>query len=340
MVLRQKPTWNESEKTFRFSNLMKKRLNQIFVLVIIFVSFISSQCKKSAKTVPHQERWGIYAFELSTESSELIYSSAKEIQILRLNNSGDKFVFAQKIDGENNENMEICVLGVDGNNFHRVTDNSFWDLYPAWSSDGNRIAFLSKRENDLDIYVMEADGSNIQKLFDSGSHDADIDWKANKIVFTSGFKIWSINDDGTQPTQITNPANAGQWGNANLPIGDYDPRLNPDGTKIVFERLEDPSSTHGNYNIFVINSDGSEETRLTNNGYSQGLASWSHSGIKIVYIVAAINKEGKYDIYLMNADGTNNQNITPNYFPANFLCHSPIFSKDDSRIFFIGEWWE
>ena len=330
-------TWNESEKTFRYNFPMKKRL---FISAVIFVSIICLQCKESAKTVPQQERWGIYAFDLSTENIELLYSSAKEIQILRLNNSGDKFVFGHKIDAEHNENMEICVLGVDGNNFQRITNNSFWDLYPVWSPDDTRIAFLSKRETDLDIYKMDADGSNIQKLFDSGSHDADIDWKENKIIFTSGFKIWSINDDGTEPFQITNPANAGQWGNANLPIGDYDPRFNPDATKIVFERLEDPSSTHGNYNIFVINPDGSEEIRLTNNGYSQGLANWSHTSTKIVYIVAAINDEGKYDIYLMNSDGTDIQNITPDYFPSNFLCHSPVFAKDDAKIFFIGEWWE
>jgi Tol biopolymer transport system component len=319
---------------------MKNRINQIYVLAIILLSIIALQCKKSAKTVPHQEKWGIYELELATENTELIYSSAKEIQILRMNNSGDKFVFDQKIDGEDNENMEICVLGVDGNNFQRITNNTFWDLYPVWSPEGTRIAFLSKRENDLDIYLMEADGSNINKFFDSGSNDADIDWQANKIVFTSGFKIWSINDDGTIPTQLTNPANAGQWGNANLPIGDYDPRFNPDGSKVVFERLEDPSSTHGNYNIFVINSDGTDETRLTNNGYAQGLANWSNSGTHIVYIVAAINNEGKYDIYQMKADGADNQNITPDYFPSNFLCHSPVFSKDDSKIFFIGEWWE
>ncbi len=107
-----------------------------------------------------------------------------------------------------------------------------------------------------------------------------------------------------------------------------------------FERLEDDSSVHGNYNIFVIDSSGTAETRLTNTGYSQGLASWSHSGTRIVYIVAAIGTEGKYDIYMMNADGTENRNITPDYFPANFLCQWPVFSADDAKIFFIGEWWE
>ena len=187
---------------------------------------------------------------------------------------------------------------------------------------------------------MNADGSNVQKLYDSGYHDADIDWAGDKIVFTSQSRIWKMQDDGTNPTILTNPPRAGEWGNANLPFGDYDPRLDSDGTKIVFERLEGDSSIHGNYNIYTINIDGSGETRLTNNGYSQGLASWSQSGDKIVYTVSSINDEGKYDLFTMNADGTNNQNITPNYFPAAFLCYTAIFSKDDSQIFFMGEWWE
>lgn len=127
---------------------------------------------------------------------------------------------------------------------------------------------------------------------------------------------------------------------ANLPIGDCDSRLRLDGLKIVFERLEDPARPHGDYNIFTINVDGTQETRLTNTNYAQGLASWSHSGDRIVYGVAAINNEGKYDMYMMNADGSDNHNVTPGHFAAGFLCHSPIFSQDDSEIYFIGEWYE
>jgi hypothetical protein len=41
---------------------------------------------------------------------------------------------------------------------------------------------------------------------------------------------------------------------------------------------------------------------------------------------------------MMNSDGSEQSNITPDYFPTEFLCHHPIFSKDDSKVFFIGEW--
>ena len=90
----------------------------------------------------------------------------------------------------------------------------------------------------------------------------------------------------------------------------------------------------------LVNADGSSETRLTDSGYSQGIVSWSHSGDRLVFVVGAIGSEGKYDIYIMNSDGSNITNINPDYFPLNFLCHTPVFSADDSKIFFIGEWWE
>ncbi len=61
---------------------------------------------------------------------------------------------------------------------------------------------------------------------------------------------------------------------------------------------------------------GTEETAITDTGYTQGIPVWSYSGKQIVYIVGAIGNEGKYDIYLMNSDGSENRNITPDYFPA------------------------
>jgi hypothetical protein len=42
----------------------------------------------------------------------------------------------------------------------------------------------------------------------------------------------------------------------------------------------------------------------------------------------------------MNANGTGYENITPAGWPAEFLCTHPVFSEDDSRIYFVGQWWE
>jgi Tol biopolymer transport system component len=312
----------------------------IVTVIAAMVAIGGTKPWQEAYTVPHAGKYGIYALDLATNRTSLLYSTNDEIftSALRLNVAGDSLVFAQKVNSTSDSSTEIFTLRVEGGSPARVTANSHWDLYPAWSPNGSQIAFLSKREGDLDIYVINSDGSGERRLYDSGTNDADIDWRGGTIVFTSNFTIWRMDGDGTQAAQVTQPQNAGIWGTANLPIGDYDPRLSPDGTRIAFERLEDPFAPNGGYNIFTIRTDGTQETRLTSTGFAQGLPSWSPSGERIAYVVAAFNGTGVYDIYTVNADGTGNGNATPSYFPTGFLCYSPAFSKDASKLYFIGQW--
>ncbi|MGD9130579.1 MAG: hypothetical protein PVH73_03270 [Candidatus Bathyarchaeota archaeon] len=320
------------------------------VATLVFAAIIIKDTPSLSgdKEVPHEGKWGIYVYDLETEKTELVYSSANKVSRVRLNNAGDRLVFYQQIARNNIECVvegspinvceEICSIRVDGEDYRRLTDNEYGDLVPCWSSDDSQIVFLSFRET-LDIFAMDADGGNVREVYDSGGHDSDIDCSGGKIAFTRDSQIWIMNEDGTDTVQVTDPPRAGEWGNAVLPFGDYDPNLSPDGSRIVFERMVDDETSHGNYNIYVIDVDGSGETALTDNGYTQGLPVWSRSGEQIVYLVSAIGNDGQYDIYIMNSDGSENRNITPDYFPADFLCHNSIFSNDDSRIFFVGEWY-
>jgi Tol biopolymer transport system component len=289
--------------------------------------------------VPHKERWGIYALNLNTFETRLIYSSPNRLTTLRLNDGGDRFVFSQRVGGDTYNNEEIFTIEIDGQSLHQLTENDLWDIYPAWSPNGDQIAYLSMRIENLDIYHMDSDGSRQELLYDSGFHDADIHWSGDQIVFTSQSQIRIMKEDGTEARTLTDPPRSGEWGNANLPFGDYDPRINPQGTHVLFSRMVDDRSSHGNYDLFLVNIESLEVTRLTSTSHSQGLSSWSHSGEIILYIVAAIDDIGKYDIYRMNSDGTDLQNITPDYFPPEFLCQFAVFSLDDTEIYFIGEWW-
>lgn len=308
--------------------------------IILLPGCVENTPSPALLSVPHIDRWGIYALDLDTETVELIYSTPQKLDNLDPDKSGGRLLFTQYVGGEDWEHGEIYVLDIASGETTRLTENDLMDVYPVWAPDNTEIAFLSWREADLDIYIMDADGHNQRKLHDSGGHDGDIDWASQNIVFTAGSRIWIMREDSTGAVPVTDPPRAGEWGKANLPFGDYDPRLSPDGKTIVFERLEDDTSAHGNYNFFSIRADGTGEKRLTSNGYSQGTANWSPSGEKMVFIVAAIGDAGKYDIYTMHADGSNMSNVTPDYFPEDFLCHAAVYSPDGSRIFFIGEWWQ
>jgi Tol biopolymer transport system component len=291
------------------------------------------------RAVPYVERWGIYELDPGSGEVSLIYTCREKLSTLRLNSDGDLFVFSKRIDGSDDDHEEICTMGVDGSGFTRLTSNDHMDVYPAWSPDSSKIAFLTMRGETLDIYVMGANGEDEALLYDSGFHDADIHWVGGVIAFTRNSQIWVMEEDGTGARRVTDPPRTGEWGGAVLPFGDYDPRISPDGGRIVFERMVNDASSHGNYDLYTIGVDGSGETRLTETGWTQGLASWSHSGEKIVFIVSAVGTEGRYDIYLMNADGGGVKDLTFGIFPPGFLAHCAVFSADDSKIYFVGEWW-
>ena len=321
-----------------------KRTWVILALIIMLIS--TSGCLdmfggEDEKMVPREGRWGIYVMDLSTEEVELVYTTDMVISGLTMDRAGDTLAFSMK-EGMDpfDPTSEIYTLRTDGTGLKRLTQNHVFDTYPSFSPDGSMIAYLSMPHGTMNIYTMDSSGDNQGLLYDSGGHDSDVDWGVDLMVFTREHRIWSMDPDGTDPVPVTDPSNAGQWGTANLPVGDYDPRLSPDGTKVVFERLWNPNTPHGGYDIFVIGSDGTGETRLTTTGYAQGLPGWSNDGNRIVYSVAAKGERGVYDLYMMNSDGTGNRKITPDHFPQTFLAHQGVFSGDDSSIFFIGEWWE
>ena len=219
-------------------------------------------------------------------------------------------------------------------------------------SGNDRIEFSTAAGTELDtdwsggltafarVKFDSVPGSAQELLYDSGGHDADIDWGVRGIAFTRQSCIWMMDADGSNDHAVTDWDSAGIWGDAVLPFGDYDPRIHPDSSWIVFSRLVDDASSHGIYEIMRLDLESDDLLPLTGQPWTQGFASWSHDGTRIVFVVAAIAGEGQYRIYEMDAGGAGLRNITPDYFPQTLLCHAPIFTPDDRAVYFAGEWWE
>ncbi|MFL6255544.1 MAG: hypothetical protein ACJ74T_11070, partial [Pyrinomonadaceae bacterium] len=87
--------------------------------------------------------------------------------------------------------------------------------------------------------------------------------------------------------------------------GDSYPRYSPDGTKIVFQSTRD-----GQAEIYIMNADGTAQTRLTNNVASDLAPSWSPDGSKILFTT---HRDGAPALYTMNADGSNQARLADGY---------------------------
>ncbi len=317
----------------------------IYVMILVVISCTLNNSDDNIKNPEHDKRYGIYCLNRTTNNVELIYSSDNALGRVHENSVGTKLVFQEIFGGNIFTDGEICLINTDGSDYQRVTNNHWINTYPSWSPDDTKLLFLSKPDNPnpnnaLDIFTMDPTGANVDELYDSGYHDADPHWVGSQIVFTRESQIWIMDDDGNNARQVTDFEHAGEQGNANLPLGDYDPRLNPSGTVICFDRMVDDQSTSGNYDFYTININGTNETAITNTGWQQFMAEWSHAGDELLFLLAAKGGGGLYDMYTMSPNGSNLTNITPTDWPSEFLCSRGVYSYDDSKIYFVGEWWE
>jgi WD40 repeat protein len=208
-----------------------------------------------------------------------------------------KIAFTSERDGTGDDD-EVFSMNADGSAQANLTQlGPAKDQQPAFSPNGQRIAFVSNRDADLEIYVMNADGSGQTRLTSSAGADEFPAWSPDgtKIVFESArlgaTEVFVMNADGSNQTNLTNNA-----------ANDQAPVMSPDGQKIAFH-----SNRDGPFEIYTMSATGSGQTRLTN---STGLfANWSPDGQKIAFDSV---RDGQREIYSMDANGSNQTNLTNN----------------------------
>jgi WD40 repeat protein len=110
-------------------------------------------------------------------------------------------------------NSEIYKIGVDGKNLTRLTNDPAEDYTPAWSPDGTRIAFVSRRDGFTNLYVMDTDGNNVTQLTKHKSTIEVPTWSPDSklIAFAADFEksrdIYVISADGSSMDRLTTSDN-------------------------------------------------------------------------------------------------------------------------------------
>jgi tol-pal system beta propeller repeat protein TolB len=196
----------------------------------------------------------IFSMSINGKDQQRLTRNIGSLYAPELSPNGEWIAFTNHGNG-------VWVMKPDGENAHPITHRD--DVDPTWSPDGSMIAFASSRNGGRQLFIMNADGSNIRQVTDLNNMGGRSTWSPDgtKLAFYRGpagdHNIYVINVDGTGLQQLTS-------GGDNL-----GPSWSPDGNWIAFTSFRD-----GNNNIYIMRPDGTEVTRLTDHPISEWQPRW------------------------------------------------------------------
>lgn len=221
------------------------------------------------------------------------------------------------------EKLNLWAMNPDGTHCVQLTTSFTEALFPSISPDGSRIAFSSLDTGVWYIYLIDADGSNLVQFTDFSSAVPHWSPDGKRLVFNSDHDdepkdtpdLWAMDLDGSNLVELLDKP----------PTADFNGRWSPDGKQILFvsDRDED-------YNLYVINVDGTGLTCLTQARSDEWFGRWSPDGSRILFVS---NRTGNYDLFTMDADGSNVVNVTAH----EAYDFEPAWSPDGGKIVFVSD---
>ena len=236
---------------------------------------------------PEVDARTIYLLDPSTGGVRTMFSAPVRVANAERSPVSDQVVYERRDPAGRSQ---IFVLESDGTE-RRLTDLSGGAFEPTWSPDGTQIAFAASTDpvEDTDIFVMDADGSRIQRLVGTARPDGSPDWSPDgaRIVFHTRRAMLVEQDIFCCPGQISvvtirTRALTVLDGNR-FSYAWVDPAWSPDGRWIAFISVD--AIVNGRVvatNLSVIRPDGSQERRVVRWGRQIENPSWSPDGGSIV----------------------------------------------------------
>ena len=188
-------------------------------------------------------------------------------------------------------NYDIFIADVYGGHMTHLTKNKWLDFNPAISNDGSKLAFVSDRDGNREIYALD-------------------------LIWMDGYTQW----EGRNLTNITQTAGH-----------DWTPKFSPTNEKIVFTTYFPATD---NYDVFIMNADGSDKQNLTNSPYYEKHPQFSPDGS---FIIFQAWQKGKMEIFFSNLLDGNIINLTRNTASHDIIPQGNAFSPDEQEIVFTSE---
>jgi TolB protein len=211
----------------------------------------------------------------------------------------------------------IYVVDIDGKNVTQLTADHINKaaLLPAWSLNGEKIAFCLRENYKMDIYVMRTDGSNPVNLTKNQSENYHPAWSpdSTRIAFSSNMEmdprirnIYVMGADGKNLKQLTQNRKIG-WTSGH-------PAWSPDGKYIAYDSGKRDRGGNSQSTIFIMDADGKNPRPLITRA---NRPAWSPDGQKIVFVS---NQDGNDEIYMIDVDGKNLKRLTMNRYQDTDPC--------------------
>ena len=200
---------------------------------------------------------------------------------------------------------DLWIVEADGSGRRRLTHSGAGiDYSPTWSPDGKQVAFRTTRgspsgPDPSNIFVINADGSGERQLtpargaaagglFPAWSPDG------SRIAYSNGSGINLVRPGGSGRRPLGVPGECSVW--------------SPDGSKLMFcSNGVNRGEGVDNWDVFVMDADGSHVRRLTSDGAQDYPGAWSPDGTQIAFFS---RRDGDGDVYVMDADGSNVRRVT------------------------------